>query len=85
MEQWEENLIIFCLTATLSAWLFNFNLYIGGADMNITPAWQNAVRVYRIVIENPEISAEIKAEAWADLARLAREMDRENGGDHHDH
>jgi len=22
MEQWEENLIIFCLTATLSAWLF---------------------------------------------------------------
>jgi len=62
-----------------------FNLYIGGADMNITPAWQNAVRVYRIVIENPEISAEIKAEAWADLARLAREMDRENGGDHHDH
>jgi len=52
--------------------------------MNITPAWQNAVRVYRIVIENPEISAEIKAEAWADLARLAREMDRKNGGDHHD-
>ena len=53
--------------------------------MNITPTWENAVRIYKLIIENAEVDAKIRAEAWADLTRLAREMDQKNGGDHHDH
>ena len=61
------------------------HFYIRGAEMNITPTWENAVRIYKLIIENAEADAKIRAEAWADLTRLAREMDQKNGGDRNDH